>query len=407
MGHELHLRADLEGNGMQGIISTRQKCQKCGGKFERGNILRGQFDPDLAGLTCPLCFTHPTRFFIPIFWKHKRWQIRQDKRGTRLESWTIAQQVLDIVRGELRNKTFDVNEYTDNQSNSFSAYWETWADQYKAGTATHDKIDGLFRNHFEPFFGNLHMKDIRKIDIQRFLNKLSTSPRYKADMLVWLKSFFKAALSDEVIDKLPKFPKSPEWQMKIPETLTEQEQQRVLDNIPRQHHPIFYFLIRTGVRISEACALMWDSIDTDRHCFTIERTFSRRRLVNRTKQKRDHVRYLPDDLIEVLQDIPRGIHQTFVFINPDGKGHYTTDSLGKLWKQASEKAGVKILPLKNATRHSWGTQRAVAGFSPEQIADGMGHSNPRMTKNYIGAAVERQKQLYNVATVLQIKKHAS
>jgi integrase len=68
-----------------------------------------------------------------------------------------------------------------------------------------------------------------------------------------------------------------------------------------------------------------------------------------------------------------------------------------LWKKSSEEAKVEIMPLKNATRHSWGTQKALMGFSAEDLADGMGHSNARMTRNYIGAEVERQKKFYYCA----------
>jgi len=211
-----------------------------------------------------------------------------------------------------------------------------------------------------------------------------------------LKSFFKAAYDDEVIEKIPRFPETNKPQEIIPKWLKKEDQERVLSCIPEKHHAIFRFLICTGVRVSEACALKREDIDYFKEQIKIRRTFSRRKLIEKTKKRRENVRYLSPDLDELINKQPLNF-EGYAFTNPEGKlsgRHYTEDFLNSSWKEASRKAKVEILPLKNATRHSWGSQRAAMGFSPEQIAIAMGHSNTKMTKKYIGFISEMQKLLY-------------
>ena len=377
-----------EGVCTVGMICTRQKCPKCSATFVKElNV----------GLICPTCQTQPTRLYIKIYYGKRHHQIRQDKRGNKLTSNIFAQQVLNAIRVEIRQKIFDPEEYKVEKPYSFPNYWALWIKKYKPGTATRQKIEGLYRNHFGPYFANFDMRDIRRIDFQDFLNTLECSERYKEDMLTWLKTMFKTAYYDEIIEKIPRFPETEGYQEEIPKWLDEEKQERVLSCIPEKHYAIFRFLICTGVRVSEACALMREDIDFSQECIIIKRTFSRRKLIKKNKQRKPNPRYLPPEIAELIKKQPINL-AGFVFTNPDGRltgRHYTEDFLLSLWKKASREAKVEVLQLKNSTRHAWGSQKAAMGFSPEQIAIGLGQSNTKTTKKYIGAVIEMQKLFYS------------
>ena len=378
---------------MTGMIRTRQKCPRCGGKFQRGAIINHAFIPGIPGLACPTCFTQPTSVIIQVYWRGKKEHIATDKRGNRFTSCAAALQVLDAIRVEIRQKVFDPTEYQQAKSHLFSTYFQRFLRQYRDRKATLDKLTGMYRNHFGPVFGHLDLRDIRKIDLQDFMDSRTCSDRYKADMLVWLRSVFRAALDDEILDKLPRLPKPPTWQKPAIKWLSVSEQIEIVQQIPAQHRPIFAFMMSTGLRVSEACALKHDCIDYQHERFYIRRTFSRRRLVEHTKQRREVVKYLSPDLADLIRQQAVDI-SGFVFRNPDGKlGHYTEDFLNSTWKKACRKVGKPEIPLKNGTRHSYGSQLAASGHSPDMIAWAMGHSNTNMTRNYVGSVVELQKAM--------------
>ena len=82
------------------------------------------------------------------------YQIRQDERGGKLTSNIFAFQVLSAIRVKIRQKKFDAEEYKVDKVHSFRNYWAGWIKSYKEGSATREKLEGLYRNHFEPFFGD-------------------------------------------------------------------------------------------------------------------------------------------------------------------------------------------------------------------------------------------------------------
>ena len=83
-------RGDLD---MKGEISTYQKCKRCGGNFKR-------FRPSthLTILSCPTCQTTPTRYFLDIYHKGKRYKLPRDQWGNLLASADQANQLLLEIR---------------------------------------------------------------------------------------------------------------------------------------------------------------------------------------------------------------------------------------------------------------------------------------------------------------------
>jgi len=56
-------------------------------------------------------------------------------------------------------------------------------------------------------WGNLNIKEIRKKDIQLFLNSLDVANKTRHNYNATLKQFFKWLMDNDEIEKLPKFPK--------------------------------------------------------------------------------------------------------------------------------------------------------------------------------------------------------
>jgi hypothetical protein len=83
---------------MKGTIRTKEKCPKCGGKFE------GQ------PLECQNCLTQPRRYFIDLYWQ-KQIKLYLGRDGVALDSWLRAERLLTAIRHEIDLGIFDPKDY--------------------------------------------------------------------------------------------------------------------------------------------------------------------------------------------------------------------------------------------------------------------------------------------------------
>jgi len=96
---------DYGGPSMAGIgsIRTKQKCPKCKGRYGYGGLN--------SGLVCKKCLTHPTSYFIDLYWKGKRLRLFSDRSERSLKSFTDAFNLKTVINSEIANKKFDSDRY--------------------------------------------------------------------------------------------------------------------------------------------------------------------------------------------------------------------------------------------------------------------------------------------------------
>lgn len=171
-------------------------------------------------------------------------------------------------------------------------------------------------------------------------------------------------------------------------------------NIPEEHRDIFYFMRETGIRIGEACAIQVRDLDLEYERILIQRTWSGKKLVETTKQKKKQYVPLSDLAIEVVNR--NRINKTmgaFLFVNPRTKRGYRDEFLRRLWKQYS---GCDIT-LYEAMRHSTITDWSGIGsaYDVQRLAR---HTDMRTTMKYIHAVDGRLKKMVNRGEVVPIVK---
>lgn len=191
-----------------------------------------------------------------------------------------------------------------------------------------------------------------------------------------LKTMFRDAYRDEDIKRVPPFPILSRKQLTRPDSLTLEQQERLISAIPERHRPIFQIGMEFGLRMGEATAVQKDCI-TDTHII-IKRAFSDNRLKD-TKTHLERERELTEYAKEVLNSMEFQL-SPFVFVREDSKP-YTNKNLNKLWKSACEKTGIHI-KLQNAFRHSLGCQLSDMGYGIDHVAEQLGHTETRTTKRY-------------------------
>ena len=98
------------------------------------------------------------------------------------------------------------------------------------------------------------------------------------------------------------------------------------------------------------------------------------------------------------RELSSGFEKPYVFVNSEGRP-IQQENLGKIWRQALSKSGVRYRRLYE-TRHTFASWALAAGESPEWVARKLGHVNTMVYRTYgcyilhltrqDGSAFERQ-----------------
>jgi integrase len=265
---------------------------------------------------------------------------------------------------------------------------------YPEGESTYDKLETIGRLHFLPLF-ELQMRDIRAFHIDdwwRDFQKKSLSEKYMNDCLQWLKGFFNSAKRLDIIEKVPNFPDP----LEVPETeidwLTEEDQLKVLEKIPKHDKPIYDFLFLTGCRVMESAGLQRDDVNYKKDKIIIRHTIKRNGKLGFVKTKKIRVIPLVGDIRACLSQAVPNL-TGYVFINKWGR-RYSYDYLRSTWHRACKAAGIDPIKPKNATRHSFGMGLMSQGIDMWRVSKAMGHSTERMTENYVKMLPDEMKEMY-------------
>lgn len=367
---------------MIGKIRTLEKCPKCKGKF----IDTGK------DLVCVKCLTHPRPYFVDICWKGRRFKLYSDTDGRIISSYELAHRVLAQIRQEIDHKTFDPRDYQakDYRKLQFETYVKNWLKGYEVRMQKGDIANSYYRkvkqyvyDHFIPFFGITDIREIRAMDIKELYYQLpdGISLKTQKNIMDVLRKIFKDAYQDEIIAKMPKFPK-----IAVPEPsvrwLDEETQDKVINAIPEQHQPIFILMARTGIRPGEARAIKRKDIDFKNKFIIIDKAFSENEFHPYTKSKTAKIVLLDDFTIKILKKMPQPIDpDDFLFKTQNGT-YYSHYRLWEIFKNASKKVGVDGLTLYQATKHSFASQAINRGVPREVIQKFLGHASSRSTDRY-------------------------
>jgi site-specific recombinase XerD len=190
-----------------------------------------------------------------------------------------------------------------------------------------------------------------------------------------LKSFFNWLYENQKITKeISPLILSPKVPLKIPHFISVDEVLSVLKSYSNDMKPpelqdkaLFCLLYGSGLRVSEACSLIWKNIDLD------EKTF----LVTRKGQKEQWVP-MPQFTVEVLKKLKIIESHEFVF----GKKELHTRTAYEIVRQRGIKAGL-LKPLHpHALRHSFATHLLTSGADLRTLQELLGHSSLAATQKY-------------------------
>jgi hypothetical protein len=297
----------------------------------------------------------------------------------RCQGFKTAQKLLASMQGRWEQHVqgicqFRIEEFTGKGWTDVLEYYEKWMKKKivpKRAKATIDGYWSYYHNWIKPFFQKhnymLHeiiegtLDDLLSDILEGLSNKNPNGNIGKTaqNIMYAFHRMMKQAKRDGRIQSIPLFPEKEDYNLKETEFdfLWENDQMEIINSIPIPDRYPFLWLKYHYRRPSEACALFKTDYSPFKDEFTIQRSFSSRKLWHRTKTSAIH--HIPCD--ENFTEIARRLlnensESVFMFVNPrarnEGK-HYTLESLKNIWAKARK--DLKI-GLYEGTKHSSCTQ---------------------------------------------------
>lgn len=408
-----------DGLSMAGKIRTKEKCPKCAKPFIG--------EP----LTCPSCLTSPKHYYIFIYARgFGKLKIYSDKTGHPLDSFERARRVLESLRYEIDQRSFDPTYYSKKTQREFlfehrMGAWlddkEREAVQGIRAPSYVKKLVQYGRLYFLPHFKGRDVRDIKTHHIKTFRAGLKTglSRKYIRNIIDALHNFFRSLRHDEVIREAPNFTavvKDIKLGRKVRPHLDIESQGLWLKEIPEGDAPIFLFLAFQGKRIGEARGMKVKDFDFRAGTFRVCRNFPGESTVlhEYTKSGREEVTAIIPLLLGMLVEQCRDKHpEAFVFTNPRTGGPYCYSTIHRLWRKARDAANkayaeehkttAKLIPddmtPKDATRHSFATSLRKKGVGLDILRDLLNHSDIRITSEvYAHVDAEDQSRALEIHT---------
>ena len=220
-------------------------------------------------------------------------------------------------------------------------------------------------------------------DWQTWLLEGGLAPVTARGVVSYFASFLRWLYDREEIDRVPRMPKLrvPEHEPKL---LRPDAQEAALAQIPEPQRGLFLAGVDLALRPNEARAVRFSDFELVDGVpwVTIRRAFTGQQATSRIRDwtKTGRIRRLPvtDRLWAWVQAHgARTLGPAFVLRGRPWSGWQAN----RVWKAACEAAGVPVVPLRNATRHSTATRLRSAGRI-EDVKELLGHTDLRTTERY-------------------------
>lgn len=193
---------------------------------------------------------------------------------------------LEALREEFESAKEQARLNADYRNNGITLdeWFEEWFTTVKSHRIKETSIapmKGSYKRTFGFYIGNMKLKDIRPIDIQKVVNameKEGKSGRTIQDALGRVRECMEFAVANRMIPHNPCVVIEVPWSYKTSKeeiALTQEEQNDFLQAVDDSwYKEMFYFMCLTGVRVGELGALKWDDIDFKRELIYIRHSLS-------------------------------------------------------------------------------------------------------------------------------------
>ena len=316
----------------------------------------------------------------------------------------MAERLLSLMRADVESGTFRIEKWKGETPSDIIPYLWKWLEEdgKSLSPATHKDYENSIKNHLSPWFEKNHyqLHELQYDVLCRLLNDINRTGKGKKNVIYCLRRCLVHAFKSNRISTMPLFPEEKKYNIVDPviKWVSEPKQKAIINAIPIEHQPIFWWLKYHLRRPSEAMALYRIDYDKEQDAFTIQRTFSNKQLVQHTKTHKIHIIPCHSEFKKIMEKMPIRIDSPFFFVNPHGKlkeehYHYQHDYLVNLWHQACEKVGEDI-DMYSGLKHSSCSQYInEKHYSLDQVQMLTDHARRESAKKYASVMLDEKRRL--------------
>ena len=335
---------------------------------------------------------------------HYRGYLCRDGENPSMTGREMAERLLSLMRADVENGTFRIEKWKGGTASDIIPYLWKWLEEdgRSLSPATHKDYENSIKNHLIPWFKQNHyqLHELQYDVLCRLLNDINRSGKGKKNVIYCLRRCLVHAFKSNRISVMPLFPEEKKYNIVDPiiKWLPEERQIKVINAIPEEHRPIFWWLKYHMRRPSEAMALHRIDYDKEQDAFIIRRTFSAKQLVQHTKTHKIHIIPCHSEFKKIMQTMPIRIDSPYFFVNPHGKlkdehYHYQHDYLVDLWHKACEKVGEDI-DMYSGLKHSSCSQYVnEKHYSLDQVQMLTDHARRESVQRYASVMLDEKRRL--------------
>lgn len=254
----------------------------------------------------------------------------------------------------------------------------------------------------EEHFPNLTPETVKLAQLRKFvewMNQKGISPRTQARTISGIKSFYKFLLIEEAVENDPTtLLESPRIGRKLPEILTDDEINRLIDAIDDskpeglRNKAILETLYSCGLRVSELVDLRLSNLHFEQEFLKIGGKGEKERLVPISKRAVEDIKkYLINSRKKL--NIEKG-YENIVFLNRRGK-KLSRVMIFTIIKNLAEKIKLEKNISPHTFRHSFASALVQGGADLRTVQEMLGHESILTTEIYTHLDKEYLKDTVN------------
>lgn len=386
----------------KGSVGTDEKCPKCHGKFELIDIEHGYI--------CKHCFTHPKRFWISARALKIPNKLYSDRLGNVFDSYQLAVNQWSAMNSAYREslqpngQPWNPDDWIpakvreqlfQHRAQQFIECKRPFFERRKLSRDYWNGLNNIILNFLVPYFSDKDVRAISKEDIKLFYLYLldlrdSKGEPYSDAHIKHILDFLKSIFHEYRPADIPEFPDHAVLPKREKQWLGIERQMTIEPHVPHKYRLAIQTLQYTGMRCGEVRALqVSDMVDG---ALKVWKAFSDHKdkkgnsILKLCRKAGGEVTYpIHLDLWNDLQAHVEGKAPDDFIFTSDGKRPLGKGRLYKIWKKACEDAGVKYIPLQQASRHSMASQIMADAKKKaiEEIQRKLGHFNKTTQKHYV------------------------